>query len=1209
MSVYPNREGNDVTITFTVEEKADYWHKENLRFVIRDLTHGKVMADVAGTAIHDWQEDADFHTAEYSFDGEDDTAANYRAEITYRDMAGNTMTEKTGFKLQDGRYVSEEFILDHVAPVYQIVYNAAYRLVNNSNTAVLKDRKNEVPQTGYTAYYKNDITASVYIKEAYAHPVEENGTILSLSDFVLTVNGKTQDAPRVRWSYDEAGGVYTGTFLLSKEQRYQLGITYRDAAGNTMTEGENVQGAKQEKTPDGVYQSETLVVDKTAPVITASYTDQAGNPLKPVQVYGKRKYFNRNAYLKVEVKEVNLRNAELKKSLQKIWAYTAEVPEQKADTRAEKFINGITDKTLTDGAVWSIPLTTESNYDIPIAFEDLAGNTAVAETEYSCVDTSKPEDIKFTYKVAKSGYMDIINYKNFGFAFADHKLTVTASAKDNVSGIRFLEFTVKDENGKKKVFTKEYKPSAHKSASIALPISGKNFKGSVSVKVTDYSDNAAKREQGQVVETGAQHKQNSMAVITTKTSPSRTIDGIDFYNSDVALHLLLKDSYSGIGSFSYTAGSLLEESKDYTQAAGNDTQTASEQKIVKKVDRDLIISSQDNNVNDVKVRASFTDNAGHKSEVEESYNIDVTPPVIQVTYDRNDPLNGTYYKDTRTATVVITERNFDENDVQFTVTNTDGAMPQISNFVTAGNGDETTHTATVTFSEDGDYTFGLSFTDLAGNKAVYENTDEFTIDKTLPEYVVTYDNNSAVNGYYYSGIRTATIDILEHNFDPSSVTVSVTKDNSSASSPVISGWTKNGDHNVAAVSFHTDGEYTFTFAGLDLAGNEIAAYTQDHFVVDTTAPEIEISGIENFSANNGSVQPKIRYKDINFDESAEEIVLTGVINGECTLGKNGFHNEAIDIPCERILSAGDVEIRFSDFGHTKKMDDLYTMYATVYDKAGNSAKAELKFSVNRFGSVYAYEPKTNDLVGENGKYYTNEKQDIVVTETNVDSLGFREITCSCNGELMNLEEGEHYTVMQSGTKESWKQYTYSIYKELFEDEGTYIITIYSEDQAKNQSDNNTKGKRIEFVLDTTPPSIVVSGVEDNGQYREESKSVTVDVEDNVRLADVVVETNRQKTTYAAEELLKSDGRINLTIPGDNQWQTLQITANDAAENHYQFKKIRYLVTANLFIQFIRNETVLWGSCISVAVFGIGFACLYLAKRRKKRENSDSGDSI
>lgn len=46
------------------------------------------------------------------------------------------------------------------------------------------------------------------------------------------------------------------------------------------------------------------------------------------------------------------------------------------------------------------------------------------------------------------------------------------------------------------------------------------------------------------------------------------------------------------------------------------------------------------------------------------------------------------------------------------------------------------------------------------------------MDKTAPTITVSYDNNSARNGNYYKADRTATVTIIEHNFDVNRVNVS-----------------------------------------------------------------------------------------------------------------------------------------------------------------------------------------------------------------------------------------------------------------------------------------------------------------------------------------------------------------------------------------------------------------------------------------------------
>ena len=73
----------------------------------------------------------------------------------------------------------------------------------------------------------------------------------------------------------------------------------------------------------------------------------------------------------------------------------------------------------------------------------------------------------------------------------------------------------------------------------------------------------------------------------------------------------------------------------------------------------------------------------------------------------------------------------------------------------------------------------------------------FTIDKTAPTITVSYDNNSARNGNYYKADRTATVTIIEHNFDVNRVNVSFSADDKKL--PNMSGWSSSGDQHTATM--------------------------------------------------------------------------------------------------------------------------------------------------------------------------------------------------------------------------------------------------------------------------------------------------------------------------------------------------------------------------------------------------------------------------
>ena len=353
--------------------------------------------------------------------------------------------------------------------------------------------------------------------------------------------------------------------------------------------------------------------------------------------------------------------------------------------------------------------------------------------------------------------------------------------------------------------------------------------------------------------------------------------------------------------------------------------------------------------------------------------------------------------------------------------------------------------------------------------------------------------------------------------------------------------------------------------------------------MDLTAPELEIFDIEDRSANNGEVRPAVRYFDTNYDPEGTEIVMTG------------YHTGTVEMAGEKKLQENGMELKLHDFAYEPEMDDLYTMEATVYDLAGNSSEATVQFSVNRFGSVYTFDEATDALIGDRGRNYTNQEQELVITETNVDTLEFQEITCNLNGKLTTLKEGSDYGVSLNGNDSTWKQYTYTIGAHNFTEEGTYILTIYSEDRASNASDNNSKGKKVEFVVDKTKPGIIISGVENNGQYRANSREMTLNVEDNVRLSQVAVSIDGRETVFDAAKIYEADGTFVMDIGSTNHWQEIKVTVTDAAGNEETLDDLRVLVTANMLVQFYRNAKLFYGS-LGIIVLGVGL--IFARKRRR-----------
>lgn len=635
---------------------------------------------------------------------------------------------------------------------------------------------------------------------------------------------------------------------------------------------------------------------------------------------------------------------------------------------------------------------------------------------------------------------------------------------------------------------------------------------------------------------------------------------------------------------------------DYTSLEGKDEQITSQDVI------DFAFDASTFNYNDVKIYVWAEDNSGNLLAESQAahyfFGIDITAPTIRVSYDNNDAQNEKYFKDDRIATVVVTERNFDPSNTIITTetsaisgwTYAAGSMP---------NGDDDTWTCQVSYTEDGDYTFDVTTTDLLGHKA--ESVDygdsvaprEFTVDKTAPVIRITFNNNDVRNGKYYNKARTATVSIEEHNFSADGATVTTTAaiQEGSVTAPGVGGWSQNGDMNTATVPFTQDGNYTMHVEFVDLAGNEAVPEDVDEFVVDTTAPKLEITGVEDHMAYNGDVAPVITYHDINYDVSSAGVSIKGVKHpeGENLVGTRTEDAFGGSFTCENIEPL-------------KENDDVYTATGSVSDMAGNETNVDVVFSVNRFGSTYLIAEDTQQLLDN---YYTNTPQDLHVIEINVDGQVTNRVTTSLNGEVTTLQEGTDYTVKESVP--GWHEFDYTIKAANFTTEGVYDVTLYSEDEAGNASSNRsikedagaTSDLPINFVVDMTPPVNVITGVDQDEQYIAAERTIVVNYDDNIGMKGLTLYVNDEVVAeYDADDLQSAGGSIQYVATAENYWQQFKVVSNDLAGNVSEESTVRYLLTGNLLVQYYNNKPIFYGS---LAILAALIVSLIIFIKRKKHQ--------
>lgn len=493
-------------------------------------------------------------------------------------------------------------------------------------------------------------------------------------------------------------------------------------------------------------------------------------------------------------------------------------------------------------------------------------------------------------------------------------------------------------------------------------------------------------------------------------------------------------------------------------------------------------------------------------------------------------------------------------------------------------------------ADGGTYRANLTLKDLAGHQA--KGGENFVIDTLAPSVSITFNNNDVRNGKYYNANRIATITVVERNFDNSKYFLKgdASLDGLPMEFPGLDGWKDSEDFltHTATVPFNTDGRYqNFEVGYTDLAGHT-ASKQVDEFHVDKTMPEIVIADIEDKSANNGTVAPSITYTDINLDMEELELTLTGVNNGPVDYAalREAIHN-------------GEKYI-YADFEHIKVVDDVYTLYVKAVDLAGNTTTETIRFSCNRFGSVFDLS-RIKDLLGR----FNQQGRSLVITETNVDAIDFQKlrVTLTKNGVPVDLVPGQDYQVKGLGSEGTWHQYVYTISGSLFEDDGSYSLYIYSVDAAGNVNENidETKEAQISFGIDKTKPIVTPIDFESGKQYAEEARTVTVDVRDNLLLGEVKIYLNGEEIPFQTE-----GDSYTFLVPMRNSKQTVRIVAVDSAGNEQEVYVSDFLVTTNLFVRWYNNTPLFVGTLVLLAlILGLLIWWLLLLLRRKRKDEEEA----
>lgn len=343
---------------------------------------------------------------------------------------------------------------------------------------------------------------------------------------------------------------------------------------------------------------------------------------------------------------------------------------------------------------------------------------------------------------------------------------------------------------------------------------------------------------------------------------------------------------------------------------------------------------------DYTLHISGTDAVNHEATVNyegvatQDFTIDKTTPVINVSFNNNDVRNGKYYNAARVATVSIDEHNFlaDEVTIDQTASIQRGSTgaPSPSGFGTSGD----THTATINYAADGNYTLTVSYTDMAGNEAEQVVVPEFTIDTTKP--VVRFDENTVTDNMATNDVIAPSVIFDDTNFDANGINVTLTGarvDNHNH--PFTRTVTQFGSvvtfSDFARVK-ESDDIYTAKATITDLAGNTAEATVRfsvnrfgSTFDFNDDVPTMDL--VDNYYAQETD---NVIIREVNVNR------LTGYT---LTVNRDGSNITLVEGEDFRVISsqiAGGYQYIYEIFPEVFSSEGTYSIIVQSVDEAGNT---------------------------------------------------------------------------------------------------------------------------------------------------------------------------------------------------------------------------------------------------------------------------------